>query len=84
MAAAFASSSWHLPFSECIEQLLNLPSLNTDEINDIDPLAFVASANPNILSHREAMKALDMEQFLESMQEELEYMDDNEIYEEVL
>jgi Reverse transcriptase (RNA-dependent DNA polymerase). len=84
MAAAFASSSRHLPFSERIEQLLNLSSLNSGEINDIDPLAFAASANPNILSHREATKAEDVEQFLESMQEELERMDDNEIYEEVL
>jgi Reverse transcriptase (RNA-dependent DNA polymerase). len=84
MAAAFASQSRHLPFSERIEQLLNLSSSNSGEINDIDPLAFAASANPNILSHREAMKADDVEKFLESMQEELERMDDNEIYEEVL
>ena len=84
MAAAFVSSSKHLPFAEKIEQLLNLSSLQSGEINDIDPLAFAASANPNILTHREAMKAEDVEQFLTSMSEELERMDDNEIYEEIL
>ena len=84
MAAAFAASSKHLPFSERIAQLLNLSALQSGAINELDPLAFAASANPNILTHREAMKAKDIDQFLAAMQEELERMDDNEIYEEVL
>ena len=40
---------------------------------ELIPLAYIAkSGNPNILTHREAMKADDNEKFLESMLEEIE------------
>eukprot|EP00957_Ditylum_brightwellii_P102903 7842959-Ditylum_brightwellii.AAC.1 len=53
---------------------MDLTALPNGEINEFHPLALVAGAyaNPNILSHRDAMKATDRDQFLQAMEEEIE------------
>ena len=58
--------------------------LDGDQLNGLHPLAFAARGlgpNPNILSHGEAMEAVDKEAFEESMNEELVKCFDNGIYE---
>ena len=40
-----------------------MSSLENGEINDLNPHALAASANPNILSHSQAMKAHDKPKF---------------------
>jgi len=51
---------------------------------DIQCLAYVAkNGNPNILTHRDAMKADDNDQFLVSMKEEIDNLLKNQIYEVV-
>ena len=58
--------------------------LDGDQMNDVHPMAFVASGNgpnPNILSHGEAMAAVDEDKFDESMNEEMVKLFDNGIYE---
>jgi len=53
------------------------------ESNNTHPLAFMAGGevNPNILSHGDAMAAVDKEQFQTSMDEEMKKCFDNGIYE---
>eukprot|EP00957_Ditylum_brightwellii_P014969 1128635-Ditylum_brightwellii.AAC.1 len=62
--------------------MLSLTALPNGEINDLHPLALIAgtNANPNILNHREAMKADDKEQFLSAMEEEIERMIEKGIF----
>ena len=58
--------------------------LDGDQMNEVHPMAFVASGhgpNPNILSHGEAMAAVDKDKFDESMNEEMVKLFDNGIYE---
>ena len=65
----------------------NLSKLSNGEYNDTHPLAFAAgnlTANPNILGHRDAMKAGDAECFHESMKEEMGNCQKNKIYELML
>eukprot|EP00957_Ditylum_brightwellii_P079360 6033720-Ditylum_brightwellii.AAC.1 len=52
-------------------------------MNEFHPLALVAGtkANPNVLSHREAMKAEDCEFFIQATEEEIERMVENNIFE---
>lgn len=66
-----ASPSELESYEEKMERILYLSSVN-DEVNDYEPHALVASANPNILGHRDAMKADDFEKFLDSMDDEIE------------
>eukprot|EP00957_Ditylum_brightwellii_P149598 11391487-Ditylum_brightwellii.AAC.1 len=49
-------------------------------MNESHPLALVAGrkANPNVLSHREAMKAQDHELFIQAMEEEIKRMVEKE------
>ena len=57
-----------------ITAFANLSKLSNGEYNHTHPLAFAAgnlTANPNILRHREAMKAGDAESFQVSMKEEM-------------
>ena len=51
-----------------------LACLPNGEQNDTHPLAFAAGSmgsNPNILNHRDAMRASDRQLFEESMDEEM-------------
>ena len=50
---------------------------------DHNPHALAASVNPNILSHRNAMKAEDSHLFTSAMEEEITRMIENNIFEEV-
>ena len=53
-----------------------LSELTGNQCNDVHPLAYAAGsqgANPNILSHDQAMKAVDKDKFELSMVEELDY-----------
>ena len=55
-----------------------------DQMNDQHPLAFAAGgqgSNPNILNHRDAMRAMDKNMFNESMEEEMNNLTNKEIYE---
>lgn len=70
-------------FNEKVERLLSLSSLDDNQINHYEPHALVASANPNILGHRDAMKADDFEKFLDSMDDEMERLFKEEIIEVV-
>ena len=65
-----------IPFPQQLDRILSLTTLPNGEINYLHPLALIAgtNANPNILNHREAMKADDKEQFLSAMEEEIERM----------
>ena len=55
---------------------MDLTALSNGETNEFHPLALVAGtkANPNILSHKEAMKAGDKEKFPQAMEEDIENM----------
>ena len=48
-----------LSFTEQVDRLMALTALSNGEPNELDPHAFAASANPNILNHRNAMNADD-------------------------
>ena len=51
-------------------------------LSEITPFTYIAKGgNPNILNHRDAMKADDNEQFLTSMKQEVDKLLENEIYE---
>ena len=57
------------------------------DINETHPLAFVSSAQgvkPTLLSHNQAMQAVDKDKFELSMAEEIEKMWANEIYEIII
>eukprot|EP00957_Ditylum_brightwellii_P067042 5089097-Ditylum_brightwellii.AAC.1 len=62
---------------------MNLSALPNGETNEFHPIALVAgtNSNPNILSHGEAMKSDDKEQFHKTMEEEIERMIEKEIFE---
>eukprot|EP00957_Ditylum_brightwellii_P192169 14628441-Ditylum_brightwellii.AAC.1 len=64
---------------------MDLSSLSNGEMNEFHPLASVAGtkANPDVLSHREAMKVKDRELFIQAMEEEIERMVENNIFEVV-
>ena len=64
-----------------INTIMDLTALPNGEINDTSPMAYAASCNPNILNHRDAMKADDVEHFLESMDDEMKSLFKNKIYE---
>ena len=70
----------YLSFQEQIDRLLDLSALDNGEINDLNPLALAASANPNILTHSEAKRAADYPKFLEAMKEEVTNMTNNKIF----
>eukprot|EP00957_Ditylum_brightwellii_P016610 1248623-Ditylum_brightwellii.AAC.1 len=62
---------------------MELTALSNGETNEFHPLALVAgtNANPNILSHKDAMKADDKDKFLQVMEEEVENMIEKDIFE---
>ena len=72
-----------MSFVEKIDHLMQLTSLPNGECNDLNPHALAASVNPNILSHRNAMKAEDSHLFTSAMEEEITRMIENNIFEEV-
>ena len=72
-----------MSFSEQIERIMNLSITPEGEVNETSPFAFTAALNRNILNHKDAMKAIDKEQFLEAMEEEIDHMISEEIFEEV-
>eukprot|EP00957_Ditylum_brightwellii_P146757 11172542-Ditylum_brightwellii.AAC.2 len=51
---------------------MDLSDLPNGETNEFHPLALVAgtNSNPNILSHREAMRSDDKEQYHKTVEEE--------------
>ena len=56
--------------------------LQGDLLSEITPFTYIAKGdNPNILAHRDAMKADDNEQFLILMKQEVDKLLENEIYE---
>lgn len=70
-------------FAEKIDRCMALTALDNGEINEPSPHLFAASVNPNILSHSQAKKAHDYDKFMVAMQEELDRMLKNEIFEEI-
>eukprot|EP00957_Ditylum_brightwellii_P010575 800833-Ditylum_brightwellii.AAC.1 len=64
---------------------MDLSLLSNGETNEFHPLALVTGtkANPNVLSHIEAMKAEDCELFIQAMEEEIEKMIDKNMFEVV-
>ena len=70
-------------FTEKVDKILELSSLNDGTFNDLNPHCFAASVNPNILTHRDAMKASDVESFREAMDDEVKRMIENKIFKEV-
>ena len=60
-----------MTFAEKVDHLMHLTSLPNGECNDLNPHALAASVNPNILSHRDAMKAEDSHLFTNAMEEEI-------------
>eukprot|EP00957_Ditylum_brightwellii_P194601 14822867-Ditylum_brightwellii.AAC.1 len=64
---------------------MDIFSLSNGKMNEFCPLALVAGtkANPNALSHREAMKEEDRELFVQAIEEEIERMIDKYIFEVV-
>ena len=73
----------NMSFNAQIERILDLSMTPEGEINDLNPHSFIASVNPNILNHRDAMKAHDREAFENAMREEINKMMKEEIFEEV-
>ena len=69
-----------LPLNEQIDCMLDLTATDDGEINDIHPWALAASANPNILSHSQAKRADDWEEFVKAMKEEVDRMLKNNIF----
>eukprot|EP00957_Ditylum_brightwellii_P178541 13599990-Ditylum_brightwellii.AAC.1 len=55
---------------------MELTALSNGETNKFHHLPLVAGTNPNpnVLYHRDAMKAIDRDQFLQAMEEEIEHM----------
>eukprot|EP00957_Ditylum_brightwellii_P112315 8563609-Ditylum_brightwellii.AAC.1 len=64
---------------------MDISALPNCETNEFHPLALVAgtNSNPNTISHREAMKSDDKDQFHKTMEEEIEWMIEKEIFEVV-
>ena len=54
-----------------LARTMSLTSMDNGELNIMDPFALAASTNPNILSHRDAMKADDSDKFHGSMDTEM-------------
>eukprot|EP00957_Ditylum_brightwellii_P211797 15366614-Ditylum_brightwellii.AAC.1 len=79
------SSKYKIKFNKRVDCLLEFSSLPNDEMNAFHPLALVAytQANPNILSHNEAMKAPSRDEFLQTIEEEIIRMIKNDIFEVV-
>ena len=73
----------HFSFSEKVDKILELSSLNEGTLNDLNPHCFAASVNPNILTHCKAMKATDVDSFWEAMDDEIKRMIENKIFKEV-
>ena len=74
MAAEFHSnkpSGKQFSFQEKVDKILEMSSLRDGSHSDMNPHCFAASVNPNILTHREAMKADDKSSFREAMDEEV-------------
>ena len=69
-----------LPLNEQIDRMLDLSAIDEGEFNDLHPWALAASANPNILSHSQAKKAHDWEEFVKAMKEEVDKMLENNIF----
>ena len=72
-------------FNKQLNRLMELTALSNGETNEFHPLALVAgtNANPNILSHKDAIKADDKDKFLQAMEEEVENMIEKDIFEVV-
>ena len=70
-------------FQQQIDRLLDLSALSNGEVNDLHPLAFAASANPNILTHAQAKRASDYDKFQIAMQDEIKNMMKKKIFEVV-
>ena len=66
-----------------MDHYAHLSSLTGGQCNDVHPLVYTAGSqgeNPNMLSHGQAMKAVDREKFKMHMTEELDNMYENKIY----
>ena len=72
-----------MTFAEKIDHLMHQTSFPNRECNDLNPHALAASVNPNILSHKDAMKADVVHLFRYAMEEEVTRMIENNIFEEV-
>ena len=83
MAANMAAQNGQhkcMNLQDTIDRHLDLSKLDDGTINDMHPWALAASANPNILTHREAKKADDWKHFQEAMKEEIERMIKNKLF----
>ena len=69
-----------LSFTEQIDRIQNLASTVEGEFSDLCPWALAASANPNILSHSQAKRADDWEEFVKAMKDEINRMIKNNIF----
>ena len=80
-----AKNTWNrVKTTQLFERFAMLATLHNGEHNDTHPLAFAAGCmgtNPNILNHRDAMRASDSHLFEDSMDEEMKNMYINEKYE---
>eukprot|EP00957_Ditylum_brightwellii_P174232 13265220-Ditylum_brightwellii.AAC.1 len=56
-----------------IHHLHNITALPNGEVNEYHPLTFSVktNANPNVLSHHDAMKSDDKDKFMATMEEEI-------------
>lgn len=85
LAAKLRSTKPHLrcrlTFQETLDRIMDVSAIANGEINETHPLLYAASANPNILTHREAKKADDWDDFQASMKDEIGRMKKNEIFE---
>ena len=72
-----------MSFTDKIEKLLELSSNDDNTINELNPHCMAASANPNILTHSQAKKAEDYDDFQQAMQHELKRMIEAKIFKEV-
>eukprot|EP00957_Ditylum_brightwellii_P170162 12953312-Ditylum_brightwellii.AAC.1 len=61
-----------IQFQKQLERLMDLTSLPNGEVNEFHQLALVAStkSNPNVLSHIDAIKSKDHEQFIKAAEDE--------------
>ena len=70
-------------FQEKIDKILEMLSLRDGFHSNMNRHSFAASVNPNILSHREAMKADDSSSFREGMDDKVKRMIENKNFNEI-
>eukprot|EP00957_Ditylum_brightwellii_P198470 15126008-Ditylum_brightwellii.AAC.1 len=63
-------------FQKKLQHIMELSVMPKRETNDFHPMALTAgiTANPSILSHKDAMKADNKENFLLAMEAEIDWM----------